>query len=86
MIPVVRVPSHEPSFISTALDAGAAGIIMPHTESKEQVEELIGNCKFPPMGKRSYPPWSWIHGVNDGVLPGHVRAIRYYYFLSSIVS
>ncbi|KAG8789647.1 hypothetical protein FRC16_001191 [Serendipita sp. 398] len=65
MIPVVRVPSHEPSFISTAIDAGAAGIILPHTETREQAQHLINECRFAPEGKRSYPPWSWIAGINN---------------------
>ncbi|KAG8812797.1 hypothetical protein FRC17_001811 [Serendipita sp. 399] len=70
MIPVVRVPSHEPSFISTALDAGAAGIIVPHMETREQAQALINECRFSPEGKRSYPPWSWIAGINNEVPEG----------------
>lgn len=71
MFPVVRVPAHEPSFISVALDAGAAGIILPHLETKEQARHLINECRFAPLGKRSYPPWSWIRGINDQVPDGH---------------
>ncbi|PVG04776.1 Phosphoenolpyruvate/pyruvate domain-containing protein [Serendipita vermifera] len=70
MIPVVRVPSHEPSFIGVALDAGAAGIVLPHSETKEQAQYLVNQCKFAPQGKRSYPPWSWIPGINSAVPDG----------------
>jgi 2-keto-3-deoxy-L-rhamnonate aldolase RhmA len=76
MIPVVRVPSHEPSFIGVALDAGAAGIVLPHSETREQAQYLVNNCKFAPQGKRSYPPWSWIPGINNAVPEGQVS---YYY-------
>jgi 4-hydroxy-2-oxoheptanedioate aldolase len=71
-IPVVRVPSHEPSFISTALDAGAAGIVLPHTETREHAQHLVNECRFPPVGKRSYPPWSWVPGINDQAPEGQV--------------
>lgn len=35
---VVRVPKHDEISLTTALDAGAAGIIIPHCESAEEVE------------------------------------------------
>lgn len=72
MIPVVRVPSQEPSFVTVALDAGAAGIVLPHTETREQAQGLIDMCKFPPQGHRSYPPWAWIPGVTDQAPEGQV--------------
>lgn len=71
-IPVVRVPAMEPSFISTALNAGAAGIVRPHTETKEEALQLIDACRYPPLGKRSYGPWAWLPGVNDAVPEGKV--------------
>lgn len=74
MIPVIRVPSHEPSFIGVALDAGASGIVLPHTETREQAQNLVNLCRFPPEGKRSYPPWSWIPGINDQVPEGETIA------------
>jgi 2-keto-3-deoxy-L-rhamnonate aldolase RhmA len=57
------------------LDAGAAGIILPHTETRQQVDELINNCRFPPEGKRSFPPWSWIPGVNNETPDGVVSLL-----------
>ncbi|CAG7846222.1 SubName: Full=Related to 2,4-dihydroxyhept-2-ene-1,7-dioic acid aldolase {ECO:0000313/EMBL:CCA68824.1} [Serendipita indica DSM 11827] len=69
-IPVVRVPAMEPSFISVALNAGAAGIVRPHTETREDALQLIEACRYPPLGKRSYGPWAWMPGVNDAVPQG----------------
>lgn len=36
---IVRVPKDDVLSITTALDAGAAGIIIPHCESAEEVEK-----------------------------------------------
>lgn len=38
---IVRVPKHDEVSLSTALDAGAAGIIFPHMESAEDVKDMI---------------------------------------------
>jgi len=68
MIPVVRVPGFSHEWMATALDAGAGGIIIPHTETVEQVRGIIESCFFPPLGKRSFPPFALIPGLTD--LPG----------------
>lgn len=38
---VVRVPKHDEISLTTALDAGAAGIIIPHCESADDVRAMI---------------------------------------------
>ena len=38
---VVRVPENDEVVLTTALDAGASAIVMPHTESAEEVKEMI---------------------------------------------
>lgn len=58
MIPIVRVPTHTHEWIAWAVDAGAGGVIMPHTESAEEVREMINAAKFPPYGHRSFPPFA----------------------------
>ncbi|KIY64446.1 Phosphoenolpyruvate/pyruvate domain-containing protein [Cylindrobasidium torrendii FP15055 ss-10] len=57
ILPLVRLPAHTHDWAAWALDAGACGIIMPHTETVEQVRDLIDYVKFPPYGKRSFPPY-----------------------------
>jgi hypothetical protein len=37
---IVRVPKHDEVNLTTALDAGAAGIIIPHCESAKEVEDF----------------------------------------------
>lgn len=56
-IPVlVRVSSHEPIEIMKALDAGAAGVVVPHVESAHQAAAVAGACRYPPEGRRSWGP------------------------------
>lgn len=47
---LVRVPKHDTVSISTALDAGAAGIVIPHVESAQEVKDKIKEIYF-----REYP-------------------------------
>ncbi|KAG6907590.1 hypothetical protein DXG01_008310 [Tephrocybe rancida] len=64
-IPIVRVPNHSHEWISFALDAGAGGVIIPHTETVEQVKASIAAARFQPYGHRSYPPFAVIFGLQD---------------------
>jgi 4-hydroxy-2-oxoheptanedioate aldolase len=38
---IVRVPKNDEVSITTALDAGAAGIIIPHVESADEVKKMM---------------------------------------------
>jgi 2-keto-3-deoxy-L-rhamnonate aldolase RhmA len=51
--PLIRVPSHDPHYISLALDGGAAGVIVPHVETAAEAEAIAQAALFPPLGKRS---------------------------------
>lgn len=50
----VRVPSHDAAWILRALDAGAAGVIVPQVQSIDQARAVATAAKFPPIGERSY--------------------------------
>ena len=50
--PIVRVPDAERFFISRILDAGAQGVIVPRVETVEQVDAIVGFCRYPPDGDR----------------------------------
>jgi 4-hydroxy-2-oxoheptanedioate aldolase len=43
---IVRVPKHDEISLTTALDAGAAGIVIPHCESVEDVEHFKKEAFF----------------------------------------
>ncbi|KAK1238507.1 hypothetical protein MKX07_006653 [Trichoderma sp. CBMAI-0711] len=65
---VVRVPAEDEVSLSTALDAGASGIIIPHCETREQVEEFMKRIYYPPLGGRSFSPWVFTPGISDASL------------------
>ncbi|MFG2485836.1 HpcH/HpaI aldolase/citrate lyase family protein [Streptomyces virginiae] len=53
---LVRVPSHEPSHIEHALDAGAHGVLVPKVDTREQAELVASYTRFPPQGRRGVNP------------------------------
>ena len=44
--------------IQSVLEAGADGIIVPMIENKEQLQYLIKQAKYPPLGKRGFHPFT----------------------------
>lgn len=65
---IVRVPKHDEISLTTALDAGAAGIIIPHSESAKEVQDIIKTIRYPPHGHRSFSPWIFTPGISDASL------------------
>lgn len=53
---MVRVPWNEPRWIMKALDAGAAGVVVPMVNSPEEAAAAVGACRYPPEGYRSWGP------------------------------
>ena len=51
---IVRIPWHDPGIAMTALDAGAAGILVPVVDDADQLDKMIKACRYPPRGYRSY--------------------------------
>jgi 2-dehydro-3-deoxyglucarate aldolase/4-hydroxy-2-oxoheptanedioate aldolase len=51
---LVRVPEATRHFIASALDAGAAGIMVPMVETDAAAREIVALAKFPPMGRRGF--------------------------------
>lgn len=54
--PIVRATWNEPGILMKILDAGAWGIIAPMISTKEDAEQFVGACRYPPLGYRSYGP------------------------------
>ena len=50
---LIRTPSKDDVWIKKTLDIGAAGIIIPHIMSAEDVETVVNLSKYPPDGSRS---------------------------------
>ena len=49
-----RPSSNCNDLLKPLLDAGSDGIIIPMVESLQQVDEIVSNVKYPPIGNRSY--------------------------------
>jgi len=47
--PIVRIPIPSAHYATMNLDAGAAGILAPYCENKEEIEEMIGAIKWKPL-------------------------------------
>lgn len=62
--PIVRVASHEPSAIGTALDAGALGVVVPMVNDRHDAQQAVAACRYAPMGARSFGPTraALVHG------------------------
>lgn len=62
---VVRVPKHDEVSLSTALDAGAAAIVIPHTESADDVKRFIKDMYYRKSGLSRPAPtlFFWRRGV-----------------------
>jgi 2-keto-3-deoxy-L-rhamnonate aldolase RhmA len=54
IVPLLRVDKDNPYLVRKALEAGAGGVIVPHVNSRKEVEEIVKAAKFPPLGKRGY--------------------------------
>ncbi len=55
--PLVRVRSSDPTGIAAALDAGAAGVIVPQIGSITEAEQAVRAARFAPDGNRGANPF-----------------------------
>jgi 4-hydroxy-2-oxoheptanedioate aldolase len=53
---LVRVQANEQAAIAAALDAGAAGVIVPRVSSGEDAAAAVSAARFPPRGERGIGP------------------------------
>jgi 4-hydroxy-2-oxoheptanedioate aldolase len=53
---VVRVEANDATPIGRALDAGAAGVIVPLVNTAEDAARAVAASRYPPVGVRSYGP------------------------------
>lgn len=67
---VVRIPQSSPDLVAYCLNAGAAGITFPHVQNAQQAKALVDLCRFPPNGKRGYPPFTLFGYEKETGIPG----------------
>jgi 4-hydroxy-2-oxoheptanedioate aldolase len=67
VLPLVRVPRGDASWITKALDAGAAGIVSPGCESAAEARALVAATRFAPEGTRGACPI--VRAADHALLP-----------------
>ncbi len=55
-VPIVRPQWNDPVAIKRVLDIGAYGVLLPWINSKEEAENAVKACCYPPEGTRGYGP------------------------------
>ncbi len=60
---LVRVAANDASPIGRALDAGAAGVIVPLVSSAQEAASAVAACRYPPLGVRSFGPGRPLRGA-----------------------
>ncbi len=53
---LVRVTGSSTPFIKPILDSGANGIIVPQVRTVAEVQQVVNDCRYPPLGYRGYGP------------------------------
>lgn len=53
---LVRIPEPSRGWILRALDAGAAGLVIPNIRSVDEVHTILRYAKYPPEGERGFAP------------------------------
>jgi 4-hydroxy-2-oxoheptanedioate aldolase len=56
MFPIVRVQRCEPALIGSALDAGAAGVLVPGIGTPDEARIAVNAARFAPQGNRGAHP------------------------------
>ena len=52
IVPMVRVPRGEYTWLARALDLGARGVMIPMVESADHARSIVEACRYPPAGRR----------------------------------
>lgn len=60
---VLRLRWNDPGLIGFALDMGAGAVIVPMTNSVEQVEAMVKAAKYPPVGQRSWGGYTMLQAA-----------------------
>jgi 4-hydroxy-2-oxoheptanedioate aldolase len=66
VVPLARVAANDHWLIGRALDLGAAGVIVPMVDSREEALHAVEAVRYPPAGTRSYGP---VRATADGGEP-----------------
>ena len=69
IVPLVRIPADDYTFVARALDIGAMGIMVPMVETAEQARAIVACTRYPPAGRRGA---AFNVAAHDDYAPGAV--------------
>src|SRR5437764_8666432 len=69
---LARVPANRHDHIKRALDNGAHGVVVPMVNSRQEAEDAVAACLYPPVGDRSLG--GSVHALNFQCTPGEYYA------------
>jgi 4-hydroxy-2-oxoheptanedioate aldolase len=71
-VALARVPSNRHDHIKRVLDNGAMGVVVPMVNSRQEAEEAVSACLYPPRGTRSVG--GSVHALNfDTTAPDYFK-------------
>lgn len=71
-VPLVRVPSNRHDHIKRVLDNGGYGIVVPMVMNRQEAQEAVAACLYPPRGNRSVG--GSVHALNFTATPADYYA------------
>ncbi|NGO45900.1 HpcH/HpaI aldolase family protein [Streptomyces ureilyticus] len=72
---LVRVEANDPMPIGKALDAGAAGVIVPLIDTAQDAAAAVAAVRYPPLGKRSYGPMRSALRIGPDPADAHAQTV-----------
>jgi 4-hydroxy-2-oxoheptanedioate aldolase len=63
---MMRVPWNDPVYLKRALDAGVESVMIPAIETREQAEQAVRACRYPPRGFRG-SAYQIVRGASYGI-------------------
>ncbi|MEZ6143729.1 MAG: aldolase/citrate lyase family protein [Zavarzinella sp.] len=71
-VALARVPSNRHDHIKRVLDNGAHGVVVPMVNTRQEAQEAVAACLYPPKGNRSVG--GSVHALNFGATPAQYYA------------
>ncbi|WP_327233337.1 aldolase/citrate lyase family protein [Streptomyces sp. NBC_01317] len=72
---LVRVEANDPGPIGRALDAGAAGVIVPLVDTPGDAADAVAAVRYPPLGRRSYGPMRSALRIGPDPVDAHAQTV-----------
>jgi 4-hydroxy-2-oxoheptanedioate aldolase len=63
---MMRVPWNDPVYLKRALDIGVESVMIPAIETREQAEQAVRACRYPPRGFRG-SAYQIVRGASYGI-------------------